>query len=131
MASVPERRGFTLLEVIVAVVIVSSALVGWLATYGAELRTLSQARIVAIAVELAEDRITAIELNASDRLPALPDSLEGGTFSAPFSDYTWTAQSQSVPGTNLAEVTVRVNGPGAGHELTTVLPLRSLRRLRP
>lgn len=125
------HRGFTLLEVIVAVVLVSTALVGWLATYGAELRTLSRTRVVAVAVELAEDRLTAIELYAADRLPALPDSLESGTFPAPFEDYAWTAESTSVPGTDLAEVSIRVDGPGAGHELTTVLPLPSLRRAGP
>ena len=124
-----SRAGFTLLEVVVAMVILSTALIGWLATYGAELRSLSRARVVIVAVELAEDRLTAIELYARDLIPSIPDSLRRGTFAAPFAEYHWTADASSISGHELAEITVVVTGPGASHELTSVLPLRSLRRV--
>ena len=125
------NAGFTLLEVVVAVLILSTALVAWLATYGSELRTLGQAREVIIAVELAEERLAAIELDARDRLPSLPDSLRRGTFPSPFDAYSWIAESGSISGYELAEVTIVVTGPVASHELTTVLALPSLRRMEP
>lgn len=121
------QRGFTLIEVVVAVFILSSAIVAWMVTFGTELRTLARARQAAVAVELAEDRLTAVELFGLDYLPSLPDSLEEGLFAAPFADYRWEADAVSVSGRDLAEVSVVVTGPGVRHALTTVLPLRSLR----
>jgi prepilin-type N-terminal cleavage/methylation domain-containing protein len=131
VAPLGSRSGFTLLEVVIAILILSTALVGWVATFGSELRTLSQARTVVVAVELAEDRLAAIELYARNRLPSIPDSLRRGTFAAPFAEYGWTAESNSMSGQELVEVTVVVTGPGASHELRTVLPLPSLRRVEP
>lgn len=128
MSRSASSRGFTLIEVVVALVILSTALVAWVATFGAELRTLSRAAQVAVAVELAEDRLAAVELFAMDRLPSVPDSLEDGSFAAPFEDYRWEVDAVAVSGTELVEVTVRVAGPGAAHALTTVLALPSLRR---
>lgn len=127
----PHVAGFTLIEVVVATVILASALVAALATYGAELRALSRAREVLIAVELAEDRLTAIELTAADRLPNLPDSLAEGSFAEPFSEYSWQADATQVSGHALAEVTVSVVGPTGSHSLTAVLALPDLRRVAP
>jgi type II secretion system protein I len=126
-----QRRGFTLIEVVVATVILASALVAALATFGSELRTLARARETAVAVELAEDRIAAVELFALDRLPNLPDSLEEGTFEVPFDTYRWSVDARAVSGHELAEVVVSVTWPGGVHEVTSVLPLPSLRRSVP
>jgi len=123
--------GFTLIEVVVAVAILATALVAWLATYGSELRSLSRAREYAVAAELAEDRLAAVAFFAVDRLPNLPDSLEDGTFGDPFGEYRWVVEASSLSGTSLAEVSVTVSWPSGAHELTTVLPLPELRRVLP
>jgi type II secretion system protein I len=126
-----RTRGFTLIEVVVATVILASALVAALATYGAELRTLTRAREVAVAVELAEDRLAVIELFALARLPNLPDSLQDGTFEVPFDAYRWEAEAEAIAGHDLAEVSVRISWPGGAHEVVTALPLPALRRSAP
>jgi general secretion pathway protein I len=119
-----SASGFTLIEVVVAILIVAITLVAALATYGAELRTLARARQVTVAVELAEDRLAAIELFAADRLPNLPDSLSRGVFSDPFSEYAWSADATAVPGHPVAEVIVQVTWSSGARSLATVLPRR-------
>jgi type II secretion system protein I len=127
-----SSAGFTLIEVVVATVILASALVAALATYGSELRTLARARETAVAMDLAEDRLAAVELYALDRLPNVPDSLEEGAFGAPFDAYRWETAARTLSGQDLAELTVRVRwSPDGAYELVTVLPLPSLRRTAP
>lgn len=125
-----ERRGFTLIEVVIAVLILSMAIVASLATYGSEIRALAQARETAVAIELAEDRIAAVRLFAQDQLPNLPDSLEEGVFEPPYEVYRWEAEARTVSGQDLAEVGVVVRWPTGEHRLATVVGLPSLRQVR-
>lgn len=127
LAAAKGSRGFTLIEVAVATVILGIALVAALATYGSELRTLARAREVAVAVELAEDRLAAVKLFAADRLPNVPDTLERGAFPDPFADYSWSVDADALQGGDLAEVTVTVLWPNGEHGITTVLVLPSAR----
>lgn len=116
-------HGFTLIEVAVAVVILAGALVAAMASYGSELRTLSRARDVNVAIELAEDRLAAIRLFARDRLPSLPDSLEDGAFPPPFDRMRWDAEAHALAGSQLAEVRVTVAWSTGAHEISTVMPI--------
>lgn len=113
--------GFTLIEVVVAVAILATAIVWSLTAHGTELRTLTSARSVNVAIELAEDRMTAIELLARDRLPSLPDSIERGSFPAPFADMTWVAEAESLLDTDLVEVTVTVEWDAGAHSVTKII----------
>jgi len=114
--------GFTLLEVIAAVAILSLVVVAWLAAMGSELRVLARAEGLATATALAEDRLAAVALLGRDALPILPDSLRGGEFGEPFRGYRWETETRSLPGKDLVEVTVAVSGPAGRQALTTVFP---------
>lgn len=123
------RGGFTLIEVVVAVVILATALVASMTAHATELRSLTTAREVNLAVELANERMASVELFSRDRLPSIPDSLEQGTFARPFQHMRWEADARSVLGTALVEVTVTVSWETGQHAITKVVaiptPVRS------
>ena len=105
--------GFTLLEALIAVVIVGLAAAAALETVGAELRTATRARHALHASALAEHRLETIRVLPVPELRSLPDSVRRGTFAAPLERYGWTAAVREVagePGLYDAEVVVRWEG---------------------
>ncbi|HEY6158229.1 MAG TPA: type II secretion system protein [Gemmatimonadales bacterium] len=116
----PDRRGFTLLEAVVALTILGLAGVAALEALGAEVRGAERARTASTAAALAQDRVAAVALVPPRDLDALPDSFARGTFGPPFSDYHWTARVQPVLGeADLYEVRVEVSSDAAPYTLVT------------
>jgi prepilin-type N-terminal cleavage/methylation domain-containing protein len=72
------RRGFTLVESLIALTIVGLAAVSAVAAFGTELRTAERARRGLEAAALAEERLTMLELLPTHTLGRLPDSLSRG-----------------------------------------------------
>jgi type II secretory pathway pseudopilin PulG len=97
MCSSAERRGFVLMEAVVALAIVALVAIGLLGATAAQIRTADKAALLLTARSLAEDRMTMLRLLDHSGLTDLPDSLATGTFAAPFEDYSWTARSEPVP----------------------------------
>jgi prepilin-type N-terminal cleavage/methylation domain-containing protein len=89
--SARPRRGFTLIEAAIAVVIVGLASVAVLGAFGTELRTADRARRALESRALAEQRLTALQLAPVVLLDRLPDSLARGRFDRPFDAYSWKA----------------------------------------
>jgi type II secretory pathway pseudopilin PulG len=89
------RRGFVLLEAVVALLIVSTFAISALAALGGRLHGAGAVERTLTARTLAEDRFAAIELLPAVPQP-LPDSLARGVFAAPFTDYRWTASVKPV-----------------------------------
>lgn len=89
------RRGFTLLEAVVALAIIGLVCVGVLDAYGASLRAdvVSAERLPLAA--LAEERMAAVDLEPGS-LERLPDSLARGTFGAPYQSATWDTEVRRV-----------------------------------
>jgi prepilin-type N-terminal cleavage/methylation domain-containing protein len=102
------RRGFTLLEAVVALAIIGLVCVGVLDAYGATLRAdVTAAERLPLAA-LAEERIAALDL-ASGSLERLPDSLARGRFEVPYHTATWETELRRVrQSETLYDVTVRV-----------------------
>ena len=102
------RRGFVLLEAVIALLIVSTFAIAALAALGGRLQGAGAVERTLTARMLAEDRFAAIELLPGVPQP-LPDSLAHGVFAAPFADYHWTASVKPVRGEeNLYDVVVAV-----------------------
>ena len=101
------RRGFVLLEAVIALLIVSVFSIAALAAFGGRIRGSGVIEHTLTARALAEDRFAAIELLSGIPLP-LPDSLSDGTFTA-FGGYRWTATSRPVRDEeNLYDIEVRI-----------------------
>jgi type II secretory pathway pseudopilin PulG len=102
------RRGFVLLEAVIALLIVSTFAIAALGALGGRLRGAGTVERTLTARALAEDRFAAVELLPGVPQP-LPDTLAQGTFAVPFDDYHWTAAARPVRGEeNLYHVVVTV-----------------------
>ena len=94
-----ERRGFTLLEAVVAMAIIGVISVGALAAFSADLRAADRAHRILPAAALAQERLATLEIKEPTMLDVLPDSLTRGRFDVPFEDYSWTAVVKRVRAT--------------------------------
>src|SRR5919108_5246036 len=96
MCASAERRGFVLMEAVVALAIVALVAIGLLGATAAQTRTADKAALLLTARSLAEDRMTMLRLLGHWGLTDVPDSLAAGTFPAPFENYAWTARVEPV-----------------------------------
>ena len=113
------RAGFTLLESIVALAIVSIVCIGVLAAQGTALRAEATAASRLPLAALAEDRIAAIDLY-DGRLDVLPDTLASGVFAPPMAHVRWTMRAQAVPASpGLWNITVVVSENAASVTVAT------------
>lgn len=112
------RDGFTLLEAVVALAIISTVAVGALGAVGADVRSAARARPVLEAAALAEDRMEAVRLLDPGGLRPLPDSLRNGTFEPPFDGYGWrTVVRPAMDGSGLYDVEITVEWSGGTYPL--------------
>jgi len=88
------RRGFTLLEAIVAMAIIAAVSVGALGAFGADLRAAERAQRTLPAAALARERLATLEEAVTGPLNSLPDSMARGGFAPPFEEYAWTATAK-------------------------------------
>src|SRR5260370_28884067 len=85
------RDAFTLMEVVVAVIIVGMTSVATLSAFATELRTAETSRSALEAASLADIRIAMLELVPAEDLLTLADTSKSGKFEPPFEHYEWTA----------------------------------------
>jgi type II secretory pathway pseudopilin PulG len=116
------RRGFVLLEAVVALAIIGMVAVALLSTTSSQLRTASKAGVLLTARSLAEDRIAAIRFLNYDDLSDLPDSLADGRFPPPFDEFAWTAVVEEMEDEyDLFGAEVVVTGRGETFPLRTLV----------
>lgn len=126
-----KRAAFTLMEVVVAVIIVGMTSVATLSAFATELRTAETSRTALEAASLAESRIAMVELVPAEELLSLPDTSKSGKFEPPFDGYEWTATvTRVVNEADLFDATVRVTGPNGTYAIATrmyrpVAPVRT------
>ncbi|HUF68366.1 MAG TPA: type II secretion system protein [Longimicrobiales bacterium] len=117
-----SRRGFVLLEAVVALAIIGLVAIALLSTTSSQLRTASKATVLLTARSLAEDRIAAIRFLNYDDLSRLPDSLVAGRFPPPFDAFEWTTVVEEMEDEyDLFGAEVVVNGLGESFPLRTLV----------
>ncbi len=117
-----RRRGFVLIEAVVALAILSLVGLALLQATGTQLRAASKAKVLLTEQALAGDRIGALRLLSYDDLRKLPDSLATGAFPPPFDEFTWTAQVDSIKGEyDLFGAQVTIAGRGETFPLETLI----------
>ncbi len=98
-----RRRAFTLIEVLVALVILGVALTALLSAQSGAVRLRSQAEELTLASFLLEARITDIELSG------FPDvGTKEGDFGASYAGYRWQTTVTDTPFPNVREVRLAV-----------------------
>jgi prepilin-type N-terminal cleavage/methylation domain-containing protein len=116
------RRGFVLLEAVVALAIIGIFAVGLLAATGVQVRASSKAQVLLTARALAEDRLMSVRMLEYDDLGKLPDSLKAGTFADPFTDYSWmTTVSPVKDEYDLFDVQIVISAHGEDYPLRTLV----------
>jgi type II secretory pathway pseudopilin PulG len=117
-----SRRGFSLLEAVVALGLVSSVSVAGLAAFSAQLRTSVRARAALEAQALGEDRLTRVRLLPREEVAHLPDSLRRGRFDRPWERFAWKSETRELIDTDdVFEVRVDIDWEGGSYSLATRL----------
>ncbi len=88
--------GFTLLEVMVAVAIISIALVTLIGSQSQSVSLAGVSRVTLTASRLAREKLTELALADAENLGA-----ESGRFDEPFADYRWQVDVQRLEAGNL------------------------------
>ena len=93
------QMGFSLLEILVAVGILSVALVSIIAMQGSAMRASLRAENLSLATMLAKKQMAEYEVQVQQMLEKgeFPDDkTEEGSFSEPYSDFHWRTELRSV-----------------------------------
>jgi Tfp pilus assembly protein PilV len=115
------RRGFTVLEAAIALLIIGIAAIGVLQALGAQTRTAALAREQLELAAVAQDVVARIRVLPALALDPLPDSLARGRARAAFADAAWRASVRTVPSErHLYEIGVEVTRGTATFELRTL-----------
>jgi len=112
-----SRDGMTLLEALVALVILGTVAVGMLEVLAGSARVATNAEQWSRAVAYAEHRMETLKIDSATPAPSAPESLEGG-FTRRVDERPWIE-----PG--LVVITVDVELPGGGHH--SLVRLRAAR----
>lgn len=103
------RKGFSLLEAVLAIAIVAMTAIAALSTSATEMRTAEHARRIHEAEALATEKAGFLWLLVDKDFQNLPDSVAGGVFDYPLNEYSWTATStpnSTLPGLYTIQITV-------------------------
>lgn len=115
-----NRRGFTLLEGVVALAVVGVTAVAVLGAFAADLRATERVQHVLVGEALAEQRLATLRLLGATELARLPDSLRRGVFAAPLDGYRWTADATRVRSDDgLFDLHVRVSWAQGAYALAS------------
>lgn len=114
------RSGFTVLEALIALVIIGFAVVATVEALGGGLRAQSQVSRNLEAVALAETRLNELSLVGRDSLAYYAGGRDG-VFAPPFESYRWRAAMEPVSGSQtLVRADVTVSWRGGSYALQTL-----------
>lgn len=102
----PDNRGFTLLEVMVALAIISIALVSLLTLGNRSVAAQTRVQRLTQATLLAQQKMAETEVAA--RRGGLEQTLQQGSFTPPHAEYHWRLEFAETPLPSVTLVTVTV-----------------------
>lgn len=97
------QRGFTLLEVIVALAIVATVLVALLGLQGRTISLSDRQQSITQATMLAQERMSEVEMAAPSG-----NQDDEGVFEQPFAKYRWQVRYEQTPLAAVSQVNVTV-----------------------
>jgi type IV pilus modification protein PilV len=117
MQTFSDDKGFTLIEALMAIAIISIGLLGLAALQGNALSGNAKAQKQSMAIQLANNKIEAYKNNVWNTT-APPDSeTETGTALSPWGIFTRTTDIQlNTPRSGIATIRVRVSWPVQGRD---------------
>ena len=116
------RRGFVLMEAVVALAIIGLFAIGLLGMVGAQVRGADRSKVLLLVRALAEDRLMAVQMLDNEDMNDVPDSLATGTFAEPFQDFTWSIRVDSIGDEyDLFRAEISVTGRGYTLPLQTLI----------
>jgi prepilin-type N-terminal cleavage/methylation domain-containing protein len=121
------ERGFTLIEALIALVIIGLTVVATIEAFGAGLRAQREVDGHLDAVALAEARMDELALLSLDSMSRYAEPREG-VFAPPFGRYRWRAEAREVAGSPaLRRVVVTVGWDAGSYTLATAFYYRGRR----
>ncbi len=105
------QKGFTLLEVVIALSILASIMIVLTSSWKGNLRRVKKAEIKTQAVHLLEKKITEIEVMYKNDIKRLPDDLQKGNFKdESLSKFSWEWESADFKMPDIARLFVQDEG---------------------
>jgi general secretion pathway protein I len=101
-----SRGGFTLLEIMIALAIISIAMISLLSLANRTIRVHDRLQQLTIATLLAQQRMAETEVNTRD--DTLDSGDNRGDFADPYQDYSWRITYADTPLPSVRMVTVTV-----------------------
>ena len=110
------RTGFTLVEVVVATVVLAIGLLGVLTAFSIATRVSAASTNDTVLTCLAQEKLAEIQLLGKEELAAAPTS---GDFAPHYPDYQWEMTVHSPDDYNVVRVDILITAPEFGRERAT------------
>lgn len=115
-----SSRGFTLIEVLIATIILAGAMIVLTNSWGGSIFVLRKAQVVNTVAYLLKRKTTEIELKYEGAGLEEVKETEEGDFGADFPDYAWKMQSKKMEFPDLSGVLTAREG-GVDERLLTII----------
>lgn len=117
--SVISAKGVTLIEILLAVVILSVGMVGVLRAYAVSISTLEISQDHIDAIQLLKTKMADIEETIIEN-KGISSGSSDGEFDAPFDDYQWAWETKKDAPEGLYELDLRVYNPDKSRQFALV-----------
>jgi general secretion pathway protein I len=114
------RRGFTLLETLIAMMILSMAIVMLASSWGGNFARMRRTQVNTEIVSLLQRKMTEIDLKYKDKPNTIPEDGEEDDFGSDYPQYRWKMEAKDLEVPNFSDYLTSREG-GANQMLLTVM----------